>query len=234
MESFIKKIFEGKSDEFVHLQFQRFSKGEFKNKALIKAKNSNNKFSISTSFEYANGLVRSLAEKLQEKTLVKGVLVSTRDLTNELEFKDKKQFMGIKQYVIEKEMSKDEILKLCKDYPKSFLGLSFKTNDSELKIKPKSPNSGKPSTKKEEKPNPDFCKLKTTDKELVKSLIFDKEAENFKKLEISHDFIINELIYPKDEKDFAKIRELAKRKGKIIRKLNIDEKSITKEKDFGA
>ncbi len=233
MDSFIKKIFDGKKDELVHIQFQRFSKGEFKDKALIKASNSKEKFSIATTFEYANELVKNLAEKLNNKTLVTGVLVSTKDLTGEIDFKNKKQFMGVKQYVIEKEMGKEEIIDICDKFPNSFIAFSFKTNDSELKIKPKAPKSGKPGTKENEI-SIDFCKLKTTDKDLVKSLIFDKEAENFKKIEINHDFIINEIIMPKNEKDFAKIRELAIRKGKIIRKLNIDGKIIKKEVEFEA
>jgi len=37
---------------------------------------------------------------------------------------------------------------------------------------------------------------------------------------------------PKGEKDFAKIREMAKRKGRIFRKTLIDGKEIEKEKGF--
>ena len=36
--NFIKKIFDGNIDESVHLQFQKFSKGEFRDRALIKAR----------------------------------------------------------------------------------------------------------------------------------------------------------------------------------------------------
>ena len=234
MDCFIKKIFEGKSDELVHHQFQRFSKGEFKARALINVKKVKDNFNISTTFEYASEFVRNLAEKLQGKTMVTGVLVSTRDLTNELDFKSKKQFMGVKQYIIEKEMDKNEILDICDKFPNSFIGFSFKAENSELKIKQKAPNSGKPGTKSDEKPNPDFCKLKTNDASLFRAIVFDKEVSDFKKIEISHDFIINEMIIPSGEKDFAKMRELAKRKGKIIRYLDIDGKKIMKEREFEA
>ncbi|MBD3252449.1 hypothetical protein GF386_01840 [Candidatus Pacearchaeota archaeon] len=238
MDFFIKKIFDGKSDELVHLQFKKFSKGEFKNKAMIVAKKTSGKYSISTTQEYSNEFVRAMAEKLgEEKTSVTGVVVSTRDLTGELDFQNKKQFMGVKQYIIEREMSGTEILNLCEKFPSSFIGLSFKTGDSELKIKPKAPKSAKPSTKGEEKPKVDFCKLKTSDINLISNLIFDPEARDFNKIEIKHDFFIEDIIIPeelKQEKDFSKIREMAKRKGKIIRELDIDGRKIKKECEFEA
>ena len=89
-----------------------------------------------------------------------------------------------------------------------------KTEDSELKIKPKAPKSGKPG-KGDEKPKPDFCKLITNDSELGRSFVFEKP--DFKSADINHTFFIDEIIAPKGETDFAKIRELAKRKGRILR-----------------
>jgi len=225
MDCFIKKIFEGSIDDLVHNQFQKFSRGEFKNKAMIIAKKSKNKYTLSTTPEYSNEFVRMLAEKLGDgKAEVKGPIVSTRDLTGELDFQDKKQFAGVKQYVIDREMSGSEMLALLDKLPLSHFGLSFKIDNSELKIKPKMPKSGKPSSKGEAKPKVDFCKLITTNQEIAKNLLFDLPAD-FKKVFISHDFIINEIIPPKGETDFAKIRELAKRKGKIVRRVVIDEGS---------
>jgi hypothetical protein len=237
MDCFIKKIFDGKNqeDELIHLQFSKFSKGVFKDKAVILAKNSSGKYTLHTTPEYGNEFVRVVAEKIKSPVRVTGVVVSTRDLTGELDFANKKQFMGVKQYIIDKEMTKEEIINLCDKFPRSFIGLSFNTGDTELFIKPKAPKTSKPSTKAEEKPKADFCKLKTTDKDIVSSFIFDKEAENFREIQIKHDFIINDIVISEDlkkEKDFAKIREMAKRKGKIVRELKIDEKQIKKEKEF--
>ena len=61
--NFIKNIFEGKIDESVHFQFQKFSKGEFRNRAIIEGKNSNGKYTLKTSAEFANELVKIVAEK---------------------------------------------------------------------------------------------------------------------------------------------------------------------------
>ncbi|MEK6830563.1 MAG: hypothetical protein AABX77_00875, partial [Nanoarchaeota archaeon] len=237
MDFFIKKIFDGNSrdDELLHLQFQKFSRGNFKDRGVVIAKNIKGRVSISTTYEYANEFVRALAEKLgNNKTNVTGVVVSTRNLENEIDFRNKKQFMGIKQYVIDKEMSGNEILELCNKLPSSFIGLSFNVNGSELKIKTKAPKSTKPSTKGEGSVKADFCKLKTSDMEIVDSLIFDAEAKSFNNIEIKHNFIIDEIIISDKLKkecgdDFARLRELAVRKGKIIRKMNIDGNEVVKE-----
>lgn len=230
---FIKKIFEGKTDLSVHLQFQKFSKGEFKNKALIKANHVKEKYTLFTTAEYANELVTLTAEKLgNSKTKVSGAIITTADLTGKLNFKDKKQFMGVKQYLLDGEMTGKEILDIITKFPLAFIALSFNAPEIELKIKAKAPKSAKPSTKKEGRPNPDFCKIITTNKDLVKNLLFDLDLDSFKKVEIEHTFLIKDIIFPKGEKDFAKIRELAQRKGTIIRKLIVDGKENIKEKDF--
>ena len=109
--NFIKKIFDGKVDESAHMQFQKYSRGEFRDRALIRVKTSGKKYTIYTSAEFANELVRFMAEKLgEEKTLITGAIVSTNDLTGQLDFKDKKQFQGVKRYLIENEMSGEEII----------------------------------------------------------------------------------------------------------------------------
>ncbi|MEK6945768.1 MAG: hypothetical protein AABW63_03160 [Nanoarchaeota archaeon] len=234
--NFIKKIFEEKVDHSVHSQFQKFSKGEFKRRAVVKVKNSGGKFSISTSTEFASEFVRICAEKLgNNKTAVTGIIVSTLDLSGQLEFKDKKQFQGVKKYIIEGEMSGKEILSLLDKFPKAFFALTFSFGNNTLKIKPKLPKSGKPGTKGEDAIKPDFCKLITDDKALGESFVFEKPG--FKEAEMTHDYIITDIVVSpelKKSNDFAKIREEAKRKGKIIRKGKIDGKEFLSEKNFEA
>lgn len=233
--NFIKKIADKNIDDSVHSQFQKFSKGEFKDRAVIQAKSSGGKYSISTTSEFANELVRTVAEKLGgDKTKITGVIVSTADLSGELNFKSKKQFQGVKSYVIEDEMNSKEIISLLNKFQKAFFALSFeaKEDETKLKIKPKAPKSGKPGSKGENAPKPDFCKIVTKDKKIASSFIFEKP--DFKEALINHTFVISDLILPKGESDYAKMRELAKRKGKIIRKSEIDGQRSTKEIDFEA
>ncbi len=231
--NFIKKAADGRIDESVHLQFQKFSKGEFRNRALIEAKNSNGKYTIKTSAEFANELVRTMSEKLENsKTKVTGSIIGTNDLKGILEFKKISQFQGVKNYSIEKDMSGTEIINLLNKFPKNFFALSFSVGDNSLKIKPKAPKSEKPSNKEGDAPKVNFCVLKTSDSKLAEEFVFENPV--FKEVKISHDFIIDELIFPKGEKDFAVVRELAKRKGKIIRKALIDDKRSEKEFAFEA
>ena len=55
-----------------------------------------------------------------------------------------------------------------------------------------------------------------------------------KKAKIKHNLIINQIIVPEGEKDYAKIRELAKRKGILIRRIIIDKEETTSKKEFEA
>ena len=231
--NFIKKIFEKRSDGLIHLQFQKFSKGEFKNRAVISAKKTSNKYTISTSAEFTNELVREFAERLGDnKTNITGAIISTGDLKGELEFKEIKQFQGVKRYLIDTEMSGSQILSLLNKLPKAFFALSFEFGETKLKIKPKAPKSGKPGKGEGEKPKPDFCKIITKDKKLAEDFVF--EVPDFKKAEITHSFFIDELVKPEGEEDYARIRELSKRKGKIVRESEIDGEKFIKETGFEA
>ncbi len=234
--NFIKKAVEGKVDAETHIQFQKFSRGEFRNRALIRAKNSNGKYSISTSAEFANDLVRTMAEKLGDnKTKITGAIVSTTDLKGKIDFVEIKQFQGVKRYLLDKEMSGKEILSLLHEFPKNFFALTFEAGENKLKIKPKAPKSAKPGSKGEEAPKADFCSLKTNDKSIAEDLIF--ENPGFKEAEINHTFMIEQIMIPdelKNSKDFAKIREESKRKGKIVRKSKINGIESVKEYGFEA
>lgn len=233
--NFIKKIVDKKIDESIHLQFQKFSKGEFRDRAMIKAKNSAGKYTISTTYEFANDLVRFMARKLGNSDAdVKGVVVYTGEIDG-INYSDKKQFMGVKQYAIEEKMPGTGIIDMMEKFPKAFFALSFKVGEDELKIKAKAPKSAKPKTKRDEQIVADFCKLITRDKKIAEDFIFEKS--DFKTAEVRHNFLVEEIIVPQDlkgEKDFAVIRELAKRKGKIIRTSEIDGEKIKSVIEFVA
>ena len=240
--NFIKKVFDGKIDEDTHVQFQKFSRGEFRDRAGIKVKKVKDTWTISTSAEFANDFVKALAQRIEnEKVKVTGAIISTSNLRDEPDFKkivpncDIKQFMGIKQFKIDNEFTGKEMLSLIEKFPKAFFALTFNTKQGEsLKIKPKAPKSAKPKTK-DEPAKPEFCKFITKDKEFMKSFVFEKE--DFKLAEISHDFLIQDIIIPeelKKEQDFAIVREKSRRKGKILRHAIIDEQKIETEKAFEA
>jgi hypothetical protein len=64
--------------------------------------------------------------------------------------------------------------------------------------------------------------------------IFFWDVPDCKKAKIEHELNINEIVIPENEKDPAKMREMALRKGKIIRKINFDGKESSKAYDFEA
>lgn len=230
--NFVKKIVDGKVDELVHIQFMKFSRGEFKDRAILKVKKTKSKYTINSSPEFANEMVLSMARKLGNRTAkVTGAIVSTSDLKDKIDFKEIKQFQGVKRYLIDREMTGEEILSLVEEFPKTFFGLTFEIDDSnKLKIKPKAPKSGKPG-KGDDEPKADFCKLITTDDEIGRDFVFEKD--DFKEANIKHNIIVEEIIMPENSRDmsFAEIRETAKRKGRLVRFGDIDgvkdEKSYT-------
>jgi len=229
--NFIKKIVDRKEDELTQLQFQKFSKGTFKDRAVLKVKKSKNKYTINGTGEFINELVRMMALKLgSEETEVSGAVITTADLEGKLDFTDKKQFQGVKRYLIKTTMNGDNLIKLLDEFPKAICALSFDVGADKLKIKPKAPKMGVPG-KDGEHPKTDACKLVTTDAAIGESFIF--ETADFKLAEINHVFMIESIAMPEtDEKDFAKIRAMAGKAGKIIRTSKIDGEETVKEYPF--
>jgi hypothetical protein len=233
--NFIKKIFENKIDEKVHNQFTKFGPGTFENRALLDIRITAKAIKIKTSPEFTNELVELLANTIKEKVPVKGIIFASKNLTEEssIEFKEVKNAMGVKKHIVDSELTKEQILELCEKFPFNPISLSFETEYGKLKVKEKAPKAPK-AGKGDKKPKADYCVLTTTDKAILNNYTFDIQ-EPFKKAFIQHTVIIDEIIVPEEYKnDFAKARIMAKRKGKLIRILTVDEKESKKEIDFTA
>lgn len=212
MESFLKRALTGKGDDDSHRYFLRFGKGDYKRRFLISL-NRGAKIKVKTSFEFANDLVKFVNENKDVK--FSGKVLSK----SKVEGKDGKKKGGVFVY---------EILESSlKEFDNVYYSL-LDVNDSEivLKIKKSLPKPGKD----EEKIDDGFCSL------VVEPKYWPKLKETFfwdvpecKKAEIEHELKINEIIVPKGEKDPVKIREMAKRKGTIVRKMNVDGRESSKE-----
>jgi hypothetical protein len=230
----IKKIFEGISDEEIHNDFMKFSRGEFKDRYLVEAKKQASKTQIKTSAEFTNSLVKICLKNIQGPINMKGVIVSTNDLADELglPIKKKSNFQGVRKLQIDTEVEPSKILGLMEKYPKVFFALSFKTSNVELKVKPKAPVSGKPGKSNEDGPKVDFCNLKTNNQNIIDEILFD--VKDFKELKISHTILIDEIVYPDNMESLSpkEVREQAKRGGKVIRNAKIDGKEVTSEAQF--
>ena len=222
MESFIKKIWQNKGQE-AHRYFVRFSKGKFESRAVLNLQKTS-KIKLRGSFEWVNDFVNLVSELTEAKFF--GTILSKQELPELSEFLNKKK-EGLLEY--ETQNISSEKIKQIQDKVYCML-LDVESQDISLRIKKKLPKLGK---RGEAKVDDKFCQLEAE----LKYWPQIKEAFMFpecKKAKISHTFVIDEIILPQGEKDFAKIREMAKRKGKIIRKMKIDGQEKIEEKEFEA
>ena len=217
MESFLKRVLTGKSDEDSHRYFVRFGKGEYRRRFLISLTRGA-KIKVKTSFEFANDLVKFVNE-------IKQIGFSGKVLSKEkVAGKEGRKKAGVFVY---------EVSNCSLDEFKNTYYYLLDTEDSEivLKIKKSLPKPGKD----EKKIDDGFCSLIIEQKywaALKNSFFWD--IPECKKASIEHELRINETIPPRDEKDPIKIRELAIRKGTIVRKMVIDGKESSTEINFEA
>lgn len=233
----IKKIFMGLCDEEVHNDLLKFSRGTFKDRYLIEGKKQSKNWTVKTGPEFANFFVKEGLKNIEGKIITRGILSTTLDLSNEIPFEIEKisQFQGVKKYIIDTELEPKDVLNLMNKYPRVFFALSFSNKRMNVKIKAKPPKSGKPSTKGDDETKIDFCTVKTEDISLLKELFWDIGLE-WENILIKHDILITDIIYPKEMSKMSpsEVRENAKRKGKIIRKVRNHGKEIISEKEFVA
>lgn len=232
----IKNIFEGKFGEDVHVAFLKFGRGSYRDKYLIEGKRQAKNWSIKTGPEYSNFLVKRCLESSKDEVKATGVIVSTLDLQDEINFELKKvsNFQGVRKHVVDGMINKGDIFSLMDKYPKAFFALSFKGDGFVLKIKPKAPTSGKPGKEKDGGPSADFCALKTDNEDFVKELFFD--APVFESIKIRHEIEVTDIVYPSNMENLkpAEIRELAKRKGVVKRIIDSDGKVSENSAEFVA
>lgn len=236
--NFIWRIFNDRIDESVHRQFIRFGKGEYRGRALLSLWKTGDKAKIKSSFEFANDLVLLVAflgKEFSINFLVEGVVLSKKDISDlmsSVRIKgnlEKKKNVLYQNDIAKQELNKEQLLKLEKDSYFSLLNIDGP--GIKLRIKSKLPKPGKGEGKVDEK----FCQLELDEKyyRAIKEDFF-WDLPECKKVSVEHIFAINDIVIPKDETDYAKIRELAKRKGKVVRIANVDGKEIRKEIEFEA
>jgi len=215
--NFIKKIYEGNGDALTHMQFRRFSKGIFENRALVDLTVKGKKVKVKTSFEFAPEFALYLAQTIDGTTHVTGAVITLRDLDFGFDV-EKKQFAGVKRYILDHDFGRDQLLGLMHDNPEALFLLSFSTLYGSLKTKAKSPKSGKPG-KDDEEPKADFCTFITNDTNFVREFTFDV-SQKFAHFYVKHTFIIEKLVVPHGVTDYLEMRAQAQREG-IIRRIKL-------------
>ena len=218
MEFFIKEIFEKGESEKSRQYFTRYGKGNYKRRFLIKL-TKGKKIKIRTSFELANVLVEFVRENNADSKFSGKVLTK-----NKIEgVVGRKKGSG---YLYE--ITDDSLEKFDGAY--CYLLDSVDDENLVLKIKKSLPKPGKKAEKIDDK----FCSLDLDEKywEKAKETFFWDIPENVKRISAEHELAINEIVFPEGESDPVKIRELAKRKGKIIRTVIADGNETISEHDF--
>jgi hypothetical protein len=231
--NFIKKLIEKKIDDEVHRQFIRFGKGEFGGRFLLGLRKTSN-IKLKTSFEFANDLVALCASFGDCK--ISGLILSKEDISkmmsaNNIKCQSEPKRGGLyyQNNIDSQDITKEKLVELEKVSYVALLdieGAGFK-----LKTKKKLPKPGKSESKIDDK----FCQLEADEKyypKIKEDLFWD--TPEAKKVSITHKIIVKDIIQPKGETDYAKVREMAKRKGQMIRKITADEKESLKEIDFEA
>jgi len=218
---FIQKIFEDQIDDVVRRKFERFSIGIFEKRALIKVSKGKD-LKIKASYDLADDLFGIIANNIEGKVKVKGKIISSRDFSGEIDFEVEKFTKGKKFTAeIDTEVSSLQLKEIYEKFKLNFILLNVEGDGFSLKVGKSLPKPG--SVLKD-----NFCKA-VFPLEIVKELVWD--VDNFKKAVCEHKLIIDEVIAPEGVSS-AEARKLAKRKGKLVRKIDVGGKEIVKEKEF--
>ncbi len=215
MDSFLKKVIEGRSDADSKKYFLRYGKGHYKRRFMISFVRGK-RIKIKSSFEFINDFVNFIKEDKDVKFSGK---VFSKD---KIQGKEGRKKGGSFVYEI-KDSGVDEFENVY------YYLLNANSDDVVLKVKKSLPKPGKNENKIDNK----FCSLdldlKYWDK--LKGVFF-WDIPECKRAKIEHEIVINDVEIPENVDNPGEIRELAVRKGKIIRKIDCDGKESEKEYDL--
>tara|TARA_Y100000310_G_scaffold345502_1_gene465711 strand:+ start:12904 stop:13578 length:675 start_codon:yes stop_codon:yes gene_type:complete len=218
--NFIKTICQGeKTGAFVHRQFVRLGKGQY-DRFLVKLKKGKN-LSVKTSFDWSNELFRLVAFNIEEDAEVSGKIITNYDFESEIDAVNFSKRGKLYTAELKKAMSPKEMQELFEKFKMHYLLLSVKGSNYKLKCKSSLPKPGG-------KLKDNFCSA-SFPLEFAEEFDFDF-GKDYKQAVIIHKLDIQELIVPEDCKDdFRKAREVAVRKGKLIREIDLDGSVISRE-----
>ncbi len=244
---FITRVIQNNINEYVHLIFNRYGRGTFPGPTL-KLVFQRNRTTINSSFLYENFTGAFLAYFLPDgdKFKVTGNIVSHQDLTSQLSeiisSLSMKKSKNLYKATIQMELLAENIKDLYSLLgEKCYLLISIKPLKGtipRLQTKKSIPKL----TEQIIELKPDFCKAYLQSNEEILD-VFVKEALPdfqdkidipFKNLNLKNEFVITDIILPENWKSMPskEVRLKAKRKGKIVRTLIVDGKTLKTEHEF--
>ena len=223
----IRNIYNNKIDEYIHRKFVRFSLGNFEREKII-IRIGKKDIKINAGFEYVDVFFRIMSELVKENISINGVIVTKKDILNELnEFGIEPIKVTGKKYTIKTDLDTNKFKQFVEKFGNYFLLLNMKSGNYTISVKKSVPKPGK-IVENFVKAKFDIKDLKTIKEEFLFDV--DIDLKKAKKIEIKQTYIIDELIVPDEYKnDFEKARIMAKRKGRIVREIDVDGNKIKKE-----
>lgn len=229
--NFIKELLEGSTDDWIHQRFIKFSRGEFDG-AAFKIKKSKNKLQITATCDYVTLLGWILTKNCSSDIDVKGAIIARDDIQTDVEgvmdVNRSKNRKGVYTVDVSGTVNSAALADLYKRMPGAYFLLNLKTDGQTLKSKGKLPKPGS-------KVNYTFCRLSLDNSglaEVMAQLFFDFDGELSEEASVSHKYVIEKVVAPEGVKDPAKIRLEGKRKGKIVRTVEVDGKSKVTEQNL--
>ena len=217
--NFIKAVINNQVDDSCHKKFIRYSLGEFE-KEPFEVKKMKKNFSVKAGPEYYDVLQRFFLENIDEHVTVNGKIIAQRNVSTDLTSLGiepvKITGNGKKAQISCSLISQGELKNIFEKLSDTFLLLDLVAGKNTLKMKKSFPRG---------KLVPGFCKAK------FDISLFDKfkeeflwDAADFTKAIITHTYIVED-IQVSDEllnEDPVRARKEAKRKGKLIRQIDLD------------
>jgi hypothetical protein len=223
---YIKQLLEGKPQEWVHLQFTRYGRGQFDGPALEVDVGKDIKFKGTVEF---STLMAELVASNGGDFKAEGAIFAKIDFREELtkagiEFDDKsKPKQGFFVAQISGEFPGATIAQLCSKIPHATVLLNLTGAKGKLKCKKKPP---KPGSEKELEFLSGSMDLSAMGR--LKDEVFFGGGD-FKKGKVENEIAISELLIPPGM-GAAEARLNAKRKGKVVRKMTLD--GVEKKSEF--
>lgn len=225
--NFIKNIVDDNVTQKVHDRFTRYGKGDFEKDPFEVKKQSNN-FRVYSGFEYINFLQWFVSKQFEEKVEIKGPIASVDDLSPRLdelgidyETKTRRGKKGDKFVIQKTKVTPEKYEEIVNEFFEDYIMIQSKTSKGYLK-------TDKTTTPKPNKSSERFVKIKL-DNDFYESFkndyLFDLDETDWKKADIHHTYDINEVHFDEDliQEDPYQARMEAKRAGKIIRKIILDD-----------
>jgi hypothetical protein len=252
--NWISKLIDGKPDEFVHAKFMKYGIGTHPG-PRIQLSFSKNKISFKADLDLEKIFLRGyLATAPKGSQKISGMIESYTDRQDDfaearmpLSWKKSKK-KGATTYKVKlKEVAPlEDISEIVeKDGPTTFFLLSMSPRDGskpwKIKTKTSYPKAPKGGDDEEKVKAPNFVVGALANTPETFEYILNEVAPDFKdqitpetkKIMINHEIVIEDIEIPEDSNlSFKEKRKLAKKRGKLIRKITIDKKEHELEYSF--